>query len=108
MKIDCYFNEFNSCTCGQAESFQKTCAGAECEYRISEKEYFKRMMDGTLPQEKQMRDDSPEKKAEIRKKLSPEKTKKQLKYERKQEEKKMNPGTGYSLKDDPRFKDLFG
>ena len=35
------------------------------------------------------------------------KTKKQQKYERKQEEAKLGDGTGYSLKDDPRFKNLF-
>lgn len=108
MKTNCYYNEFDSCACDNAPCYGNKCAGAECEYRIDEKDYFRMMMEGTLPQAKQISDDSPERKAEIRKKLSPGKTKKQLKYDRKKEEEKMNPGTGYSLKDDPRFKDLFG
>lgn len=108
MKSACYYENFNTCGCPGASEYNKACRGKEsCERFISEEDYFVRMMNGTLPEEKAEREDPVKARAEIKKKLSPGKTKKQLKFERKQEEATYGDGSGFSLKDDPRFRDLF-
>lgn len=63
------------------------------------------MISGELPKE------TPEtntvKKKGIPAALMPEKTKKQLKYERRREEKENGNEPGYKLLDNPKFKDIF-
>lgn len=106
-KNDCYYIEMDVCTCAQSKNCDKYCAGAEnCDYYVSGDDYFSNMMSGNLVQS-MATEDPKERNARIKKNLSLGKTKKQLKHERKEEEAKLGDGTGYSLKDDPRFKNLF-
>ncbi len=107
MKNDCYYYEMDVCTCSQSEHCDKYCVGADkCGSYVSGEDYFSNIMSGNMVQ-READEDVKERNARIRKNLSLGKTKKQLKYERKEEEAKLGDGTGYSLKDDPRFKNLF-
>lgn len=108
MKNDCYYFEMEVCTCRLSEYCDKYCPGTEgCGQYVSESEYFSNMIAGNIRQESST-ETAKERNDVIRKRLSPGKTKKQLKHERKAEEAKLGDGTGYSLKDDPRFKGMFG
>jgi len=104
--VKCYYDDFGSCSCDFCEHADQDCIGKECRDFISEEEYFQRVMDGTV-QETIRTEDPAQRKARLNKNLSLGKTKKQLKYEQKQEDIKNGVGTGYSLLDDERFKDLF-
>lgn len=106
-KNDCYYIEFDTCTCSSSKYCDKYCVGADkCDAYVSGDDYFAKMMDGGMEQAS-ADEDSRERQARIRKNLSLGKTKKQQKYDRKQEEARLGDGTGYSMKDDPRFKDFF-
>ncbi|MCQ2538510.1 MAG: hypothetical protein MJ124_08940 [Lachnospiraceae bacterium] len=108
MKSDCYYASYGSCGCSMSPNCNKSCVGkADCELYISEDDYFVRMMNGTLPEIKMPKEDPRKAREEIARKLTPEKSKKQLKYERRQEAKENGGGDGFSLGDDPRFKDIF-
>lgn len=107
MKKECYYVEMGVCTCSQSKNCDKYCIGADnCDNFVSGDDFFSQMMDGKLEQNVDT-ESAKERQARIKKNLSLGKTKKQQKYERKQEEAKLGDGTGYSLKDDPRFKNLF-
>lgn len=109
MKKDCYYKEFNTCTCARCTHCDSKCVGADaCDCFVSGDDFFLKMMNGEIKEEKKTAEEVKADREKIRKNLSLGKTKKQLKYERRQEEAK-NPslGEGYALKDDPRFKDLF-
>ena len=107
MKCECYYVDFSECGCSASPYCGKTCPGKDkCEWFISENDYFERMMNGTLPEVKQQAEDPKKRQERINKNLSLGKSKKQLKYERRQEEEKNGTGSGFQLKDDPAFKDL--
>ncbi len=107
MKCDCYYIDFSECTCSSAPYCGKACQGKDkCEWFISENDYFEKMMNGTLPEVKQQTEDPKKRQERINKNLSLGKSKKQLKYERRQEEEKNGGGSGFQLKDDPAFKDF--
>lgn len=111
----CYYIDFGMCTCSSSKCCDNACIGTEnCSNFISEGEYFNKMMAGDIranvtPQEKA------EHRQKINKLLSPEKTKKQLKFEAREREAKERErdeargltGGGGSLRDDPRFKNIF-
>lgn len=108
MKEKCYYMDFSVCTCSGSRHCDKACVGAEeCDCFITEGDYFAGMMNGTLKERTAPQEDERERRARINKNLSLGKSKKQLKYEQKKEDEKNGIGQGYSLKDDPRFKDLF-
>lgn len=105
-KTECYYAEYGVCTCTYSKNCDNACAGQQaCEKFISGDDYFAKMLAGELP--KETPENTVVKKKGIPAALMPEKTKKQLKYERRQEEKKNGDGTGYKLLDDPKFKDIF-
>jgi len=107
-KEECYYSEYSVCTCNHSKNCDKRCVGAEaCEQFISQNEYFNRMMAGEIMEKSAPEEDSKVRQARLNAKLAPEKTKKQLKYEARKEAEQYGDGTGYALKDDPRFKDLF-
>lgn len=107
MKNNCYYLEFDTCTCSSSKYCDKYCQGSEnCTNYISGDDYFSKMMDGGMEQAASD-ENTKERQARIKKNLSLGKTKKQQKFERKKEEAKLGDGTGYSMKDDPRFKDFF-
>lgn len=108
MKSDCYYASYGACGCSMCPEHDKSCIGKDaCQYYISEDDYFVRMMNGTLPEIKAPKEDTRKKNAEIAKKLTPEKSKKQLKYERRQEARENGYGEGYALGDDPKLKEIF-
>jgi len=108
MKKDCYYVEMGVCTCAQSKNCDKYCVGAEeCSNYVSGDDFFSNMMSGRVVEDSASREDERERNARIRKNLSLGKSKKQLKHDRKEEEAKLGDGTGYSMKDDPRFKDFF-
>lgn len=105
----CYFSEFSTCTCSYSAQCDRQCVGAaECGDYVAESEYFSKLMNGEIKESRETTEDKKERQARINSKLSPGKTKKQLKYEQRQQDIKDGKGTGYSLADNPNFKGLFG
>lgn len=106
-KNDCYYVEMFMCGCSSCSHCDEPCVGKEnCDHYISGNDYFSKMLSGEIREQAQTEDKAVVKER-IRKNLTPEKTKKQQKYEAKQEALKLGDGTGYTFMDDPRFKDLF-
>lgn len=107
-KDKCYYEDFAVCTCSGSRNCDKTCKGhGECDDFISESDYFAGMMSGTIKERTAVQEDEKARRERINKNLSLGKSKKQLKYEQRREDEKNGVGTGYSLMDDERFKDLF-
>lgn len=106
-KENCYYVDFDICTCGSSENRDKRCVGKEnCPCFVSENDFFLQMMDGkeeikAAPEQLQ------ERKERIKKNLSLGKSKKQLKREQKLEDEKNGVGQGYNMFGDERFADLF-
>ena len=106
---NCYYLDYGNCT-NKLSRFQgKTCPGAEpCGHFVSESAYFTGSVDGTL-KEGRTPEEIREAKARVQQIFTPEKSRKQIKREEKLEAAKNRPANGgFSLGDDPRFKDLFG
>lgn len=103
----CYYVNYSICTCRASDYENDVCVGKEaCKYFITEEEYFIRSMNGEKleqDKEKSRNDAIAAKKYD----LAPGKSKKALKKEAKKQAEESNAGSGFSLKDDPRFKDLF-
>lgn len=109
-KENCYYVDFDICTCGASHNCDKQCVGKEaCDNFVSENDFFLQMMDGKgdLKQASNNDEAVKERQERIRKNLSLGKSKKQLKREQKIEDEKNGVGQGYALFDDDRFKDLF-
>ena len=107
-QVDCYYRSYSVCTCNQSEHYNNACAGSEeCERYISENEYFTNMMSGKIQPEAEKAAQKTTS-TQTYKNLSLGKSKKALKREAKIEAEKNGAGSGFSIKDDPRFKDLFG
>lgn len=103
----CYYLSYSSCTCTGSRHCDNPCVGKdECENFISENEFFEAMMNGEL-RDTAPTEDKKERQERINKTMALGKTKKQLKYEQREEAKKRGDGQGYTLFDDERFKDLF-
>lgn len=102
----CYYKSYSTCTCAGTRTYDQKCIGKECENYISEGDYFMQSMSGK-DMDKRIKlaksDVAPQKKYD----LSLEKSKKAKKKEAKIEKERNAEGMGFSLKDDPRFKDLF-
>lgn len=115
MADKCYYVDFGVCTCTMSRNCDNACAGATaCDNYISENEYFGKMMAGEI-KENAPHEDKTARQQRINKNLAPGKTKKQLKYEAREQAEKERARDeargltgGVSLMDDPRFKDLFG
>lgn len=115
MAEGCYYADFGMCTCTMSKNCDNACTGADkCMNYISESEYFGKMMAGEI-KENAPREDKAARQQRINRNLSLGKTKKQLKYEARQQAEKERARDeangltgGVSLMDDPRFKDLFG
>lgn len=103
--MNCYYEEYSTCSCTYCKNYEKKCTGAECECFVSEEDYFTGAINGKVRQAPE--EDPAVRQSRINSKLSLGKTKKQLKYEARKEAQERGDGQGYSLKDDPRFKDLF-
>jgi len=104
----CYYKSYSVCTCTQSEHYDNKCAGCEeCDRYVSENEYFMNMMSGKIKPEAEKTTQKTTS-AQTYKNLSLGKSKKALKREAKIEAEKNGEGSGFSIKDDPRFKDLFG
>lgn len=107
-KNECYYINYSLCTCNMCKHQNERCVGQEaCENYISGSDYFMRMMNGeSMEQEikSQQKENKPAKQCD----LSLGKSKKALKREAQLEAEKNQSGSGFSIKDDPRFKDLFG
>lgn len=106
----CYYSEYDMCTNPGSDFHGKRCPAATCERYISESDYFLRTMNGEVIETTRVVTEDPKvRDAKIKSALSLGKSKKQLKYEerKKQEAEGFKKGDGYTLKDDPRFKDLF-
>ena len=104
----CYYKSYSVCTCNQSEHCNNKCVGREeCERYVSENEYFMNMMSGKIQPESEK---SVQKttSAQTYKNLSLGKSKKALKKEAKMEAERNGAGSGFSIADDPRFKELFG
>ncbi len=106
-KEKCYYEDFSVCTCTMSPNCDNNCVGSECSCFISESDYFGKMMSGEIKEKAPSQEEEKLRRERINKNLSLGKTKKQLKHEAREEAKKNGVGTGYSLMDDPRFKDLF-
>ena len=103
----CYYVSYTLCTCNMCKHLNNRCAGKEeCENYISEGDYFMRMMNGES-MAKDMKSEKENSKPAKQYNLAPGKSKKALKKEAKLEAEKNPSGSGFSIKDDPRFKDLF-
>lgn len=106
-KENCYYVDFDICTCGSSENRDSRCVGREnCEYFVSENDFFLQMMEGKeeiKPGPEQVKERS----ERIKKNLSLGKSKKQLKREQKLEDEKNGVGQGYNMFGDGRFDDLF-
>lgn len=103
----CYYKNYSVCTCNRSEHFEKNCVGCdECEEFISENDYFSQVMSGKIKLEEEKATKSTTS-SSAHKNLALGKSKKALKREAKIEAEKNHLGSGFSLKDDPRFKDLF-
>lgn len=106
--VSCYYQSYRICSCNQSEHCDNQCVGAqECEHFISENDYFLRVMEGKIKpadEKKAVKSGS----TNAYKNLALGKSKKALKREAKLEDEKNQVGSGFSIKDDPRFKDLFG
>ena len=105
----CYYIDYGICTNKLSKFRGKVCPGAEpCGHYVSESAYFTGTLDGTLKEGR-----TPEEiraaKERVQKIFTPEKSRKQIKREEKLEAEKNRPANGgFSLGDDPRFKELFG
>lgn len=105
----CYYADFNVCTNRYAKFCNDACVGKEgCSRFMTESDYFTASMNGTLnegPTEEEKRAEQ----ERIRKVLTPGKSKKQMKREAKLEAEKnrISETGGFSLGDDPVFKNLF-
>lgn len=107
MKKDCYYVEMGVCTCAQSKNCDRYCVGSEdCGNYVSGDDFFSNMMSEKM-EDTVNNEDVKERNARIKKNLSLGKTKKQLKHDRREEDARLGDGTGYSMKDDPRFKDIF-
>ena len=106
-KNDCYYYSYGICSRKGFTHSEKACVGcSECEGYISENQFFLDAMNGTLPKDpikttQKVTSNQPNPNLIIGK------SKKALKREAKLEAEKNNKGSGFSLLDDPRFKDLF-
>lgn len=78
----------------------------DCENYISESDYFIRMMNGEA-MDKEIKSEQKNSEPAKQYNLAPGKSKKALKREAKLEAEQNQSGSGFSIKDDPRFKDLF-
>ena len=106
-EVACYYQSYSVCTSNQSEFCNKRCPGsAECQFYISENDYFTHMMEGKIKEE-EPRATQQTLSATARKNLVLGKSKKALKKEAKLEAAKNPQPSGFSLGDDPRFKDLF-
>ena len=114
-KEDCYYKEYDCCTCTMSKNCDKYCIGEDnCDNYIAQSEYFNRLMSGEI-KESAPREDKVARQQRINKNLSLGPTKKQQKYQARQaaERERLKDEAngltgGVSLMDDPRFKDLFG
>lgn len=114
-KAECYYEDYSVCTCTMSANCDKKCVGGqECPNYISGDDYFSKMLAGEI-KENAPAEDRKVRQQRINNNLSLGKTKKQLKYEARQEaerERRKNEeegfASGFSLMDDPRFKDVFG
>lgn len=107
---NCYYVDYGTCTNRLSRFFGKACPGREeCPHFVSENDYFSRKMDGTLTEGK-TKEELAEERRRVLETLKPGKTKKQMKREAKleAEKNKISETGGFSLGDDPAFRDLFG
>ena len=105
----CYYIDYGQCTNKLSRYHGKACPGAEpCGHFVSETEYFTGSVNGTL-KEGRTPEEIREAAERVKKIFTPEKSRKQIKREEKLEAAKNRPANGgFSLGDDPRFKELFG
>ncbi len=107
-KDDCYYSEYSVCTCNYSSNCDKRCVGGDlCQQFVSQNDYFNRMMAGEVMEPSAKEEDAKTRQARINEKMSLGKSKKQLKYEARKEAEKNGDRISYTLKDDPRFKELF-
>lgn len=103
----CYYQSYSVCTCNQADCYNSRCENnTECEYFITENDYFTHLMEGKIkPQEEKSSKSNSG--VNTYKNLTLGKSKKALKREARIEAEKHPEPSGFMVKDDPRFKDLF-
>lgn len=103
----CYYVSYTLCTCNMCNHLNERCVGKEeCENYISEGDYFMRMMNGEA-MDKEIKSEQKNSEPAKQYNLAPGKSKKALKREAKLEAEQNQSGSWFSIKDDPRFKDLF-
>lgn len=106
-EISCYYQSYSMCTNNQSEYSNQRCPNSvDCQYYISENDFFTQMMEGKIKEEDK-KTVTQTKTSNAHKNLVLGKSKKALKKEAKLEAEKNPQPSGFSLKDDPRFKDLF-
>ncbi len=105
----CYYLEYGACANPLSKNKGRACVKESCGRYITEAAYFQGVLNGTLKEEKRTPEEEREALERRMAALRPEKTKKQKKRDEKQkaEENKI-AGGGFSLGDDPAFKELFG
>lgn len=104
---NCYYNNYSICTCKSSKNYDQRCSKESgCDDFISENDYFIAMMNGQKIEQDEVIQKKESKQVDY-KKLELGKSKKALKKEAKAEAERNGTGSGFSLMDDPRFKDLF-
>ena len=108
-KESCYYLDFGVCRNEYSKWKGKACGGKDCGHYLSENDYFAAVMNGTLKEGRTEEEKRADRERVLRE-LTPGKTKKQIKREAKMEAEKnrISETGGFSLGDDPAFRDLFG